>query len=332
MFDFTLIVLPSSYGSSVAATLDILRCAEELAPRVQAPVPRWRICSLNGKKTRLQSGLLIETTPLRMSDHDTSTWILPGLGLTSTREIDAVLGRPDIKKLAAGMRAHLERGGRIAAGCSSVFLLAHAGLLEQRRVTTSWWLAPHLPEIESSCQVEASRMVCEDGPVVTAGAAFAQTDLMLHLLRTQHGAKLAEWVSRFLLLDARMAQSPYVTPEVLALGDELIERIMQVIETALPEVPAVSELAAHFCISERTLARHVRRATGKSPLALIQSVRVRKARQLLEQSKLSVAHVAEAVGYADATALRRLMRKATGANPGRYRPGLHVTPTSTENA
>ena len=43
-------------------------------------------------------------------------------------------------------------------------------------------------------------MVCDDGPVVTAGAAFAQTDLMLHLLRSLSGAPLAERVSRFLIL------------------------------------------------------------------------------------------------------------------------------------
>ena len=35
---------------------------------------------------------------------------------------------------------------------------------------------------------------------------------------------------------------------------------------------------------------------------------------------MTVEQVAEAVGYGDATALRRLMKKTTGANPSRYRP------------
>lgn len=332
MFDFTLIALPGSYGTSVAATLDILRCAEQLAPHVKAPVPRWRVCSLTGRRVRLQSGLIVEAEPLVVSDDDTSTWILPGLGLTSPRQIDDYLKRPEVKKFAASMRKHIERGGRVAAGCSAVFLLAAAGLTERRRVTTTWWLAARLQELNASCQVDSARMVCDDGPVVTAGAAFAQTDLMLHLLRSLSGAPLAERVSRFLILDSRVAQSPYVVPDVLALGDQLIEQIIRFIDRSLPSVPSVPELADYCCMSERTLGRHVRRATGKSPLALIQSVRVRKARQLLEQSRLSVEQIAEAVGYVDATALRRLMRKATGANPGRYRPGLFDRSSMTENA
>ena len=75
-------------------------------------------------------------------------------------------------------------------------------------------------------------------------------------------------------------------------------------------------------MSERTLARHIHRATGKSTLALVQSVRLRRARALLEGSRMTVDQVAEAVGYQDATALRRLMKKTAGANPSRYRPAV----------
>jgi transcriptional regulator GlxA family with amidase domain len=75
-------------------------------------------------------------------------------------------------------------------------------------------------------------------------------------------------------------------------------------------------------MSERTLARHVRKATGKSTLALVQSVKLRRARALLETSRMTIEQVAEAVGYQDSTALRRLMKKVTGANPSRYRPAV----------
>lgn len=330
MYDFTLIVAPGSYGTSVAMTLDILRSAEFLAPRADASAPRWRVCSVDGGLVRLQSGLLLETQALDPAEDDRSTWILPGFGLNKTREIDDFLQRPDVGRLADGLRKHVERGGRVAAGCSAVFLLNHAGLIDSHRVTTTWWLAPRLQRDNGECQVDAARMVCDDGQIVTAGAAFAQTDLMLHLLRATAGGRLVELLCRFLILDAREAQSPYVVPEVLASGDELVARIVARIEASLPNVPAVSALAAHFCISERTLARHVRRATGKSPLALIQSVRLRKARSLLEQSRMSVEQVAEAVGYGDSTALRRLMRKATGANPSRYRPGVIALPAMGE--
>jgi transcriptional regulator GlxA family with amidase domain len=167
--------------------------------------------------------------------------------------------------------------------------------------------------------VDANRMVCADGRVLTAGAAFAQTDLMLHLLRAHGGASLSDAVSRFVLVDARQAQAPYVVPEIMANGDELVSRLTGHIERSLPHAPTVTELAAEMQMSERTLSRRVQRATGRSTLALLQSVRLQRARALLASSRMSVDEVAAQVGYDDSTALRRLMRRLAGATPSRFR-------------
>lgn len=321
MDDFTLIAVEGAYGTSVAVTLDILRAAASLAPRAAAPVPKWRVCSMLGGPIRLESGLQIESTRLAVGARtDTSTWIIPGLALNTEEDVRACLGRTELSQLVLALPLHLRRGGKLAAGCSAVFLLEFAGLLNDKRVTTTWWLAPLLQRMNPRCEVDASRMVCADGPIVTAGAAFAQTDLMLHLLRERCGAKLVDVLSRFLLVDAREAQSNYVVPEVLANGDELVARIVSKAEKALPDMPSVADLARDFCVCERTLARHVRRVTGQTTSALLQSVRLRKARILLERSRMSVEQVASAVGYGDPTALRRLMRKVSGTSPSQYRP------------
>ncbi|MDA8449979.1 helix-turn-helix domain-containing protein [Acidovorax sp. NCPPB 3859] len=72
-------------------------------------------------------------------------------------------------------------------------------------------------------------------------------------------------------------------------------------------------------MSPPTLARHVRAATGQSPLALVQAVRLNRARLLIENSRMPVDQVAQEMGYIDATALRRLMRRGAGANPSAFR-------------
>jgi transcriptional regulator GlxA family with amidase domain len=200
-----------------------------------------------------------------------------------------------------------------------VFLLQAAGLLLKRRVTTTWWLAATLRRLEPGCTVDAGRMVCADGPVSTAGAAFAQTDLMLHLLRVQFGVALADAVGRVLLIDGRHAQASFVLPTMLANGNALVARVVERVESALPTPPSVATLARELAMSERTLSRHVHEATGQSTMALVQSVRLNRARMLIESSRLSVEDVAAEVGYADATALRRLMRKMAGSTPSRYR-------------
>jgi transcriptional regulator GlxA family with amidase domain len=162
-------------------------------------------------------------------------------------------------------------------------------------------------------------MVVDEGLVLTAGAAFAHMDLVLHLLRRRYGPRLADAISRTLLVDGRSAQAPYVLPAMLARGDALIDKLHARIESALPEVPPIAQLAQECCMSGRTLARHVRAVIGQSPLALVQSVRLNKARALLDGGGLSVKEVAARLGYADASALRRLVRRMSGTTPRQWR-------------
>lgn len=274
---------------------------------------------------RLQSGMVIDTQRLPISSRtDRSMWIVPGLAFNTPSEVQVGMQRTDLLAAAPLLAAHVQRGGRIAACCSAVFLLQMAGLLAHRRVTTTWWLAPLLNRLNPLCRVDANAMVCADGPLITGGAAFAQTDLMLHVLRDHCGARMADALSRVLLIDGRQAQASYIVPELLANGDALVSRLVARIEESLPEPPAVSQLARELGVSERTLARHVHRATGRSTVNLLQSVKLRRARAMLEQTRCSVEQVAAAVGYSDSTALRRMMKKVTGSSPSGYRPLLSI--------
>jgi len=324
MKDFEVLVIEGAYPSSVAMSRDILDAAASLAPRAGAPVPTWGLYSLTGGRIPLRDGISVETArlpPRRQGNR--SICVLPGLG-ADPKVLLARMQEPDGVAIARRLSAHVARGGQVAASCSAVFVLHAAGLLDGRRATTTWWLAPTLAQVSPRCTVDADRMVCADGPVVTAGAAFAHADLMLHMLRDRFGPKLSELVARMLLLEHRHAQSAFVVPEVLVSGHALVAQLTARLEASLPHVPAISQLAREFCVSERTLARHVRQATGNSTSRLVQSVKLRRARALLQNSRMSIDEVAAQVGYQDATALRRLMRKVTGATPGRFRASTAV--------
>lgn len=327
MHDFTVLILEGQFPTGVAIARDVLLTAQLMAPSLGVASPRWRLCSLAGGAVRLQGGFSIETVRLPLRErNDRSVWITAGLGLNNADDVYRRLADDDVARMSLRMRRHVAAGGQVAAACSAVFMLQHAGLLAGRSATTTWWLAPLLQQMEPACRVDADRMVCADGSVVTSGAAFAQADLMMHLLRERFGNELVSAVSRMLLIDGRIAQqAPFIVPEVLASGDELVSRIAARVEQSLPQAPSVAALAAEFCVSERTLSRHVRKATGKSTSALIQSVRFRRARALLERSRLTVEQVAESVGYRDATALRKLVRKVTGESPRQQRRAKHET-------
>ena len=253
-----------------------------------------------------------------------SIWVIPGLASNSAEAVLARVSQSDARLAITAMQAHAGAGGTIAASCSAVFLLQAAGLLKDKKVTTTWWLAGHLQNIEPRCVVDANRLVIADGNIWTAGAALAQTDLMLQLLRSRFGAELADTVSRVLLIDARQAQAPFVIPALLTNGDDLIAQLSLHIEAAMPRAISVADLAAKLYISQRTLARRVKAVTGQNPSALIQLVRLKHAKKLLESSRMSVDQVAENVGYRDATALRRLMRKVFRATPRQFRTSGHI--------
>ncbi len=322
MHDFTVLLLPGAFPSSVTLTLDILSTAAALAPSVGCAEPRWRVYSTESPAP-LRHGLAIDARILPKAPRaDGSVWVIPGLGLESRRAVISRLGQPDALRAIRALQAQARAGGTLAASCSAVFLLQAADLLAGKRVTTSWWFASLLQQREPRCTVDADRMVIHDGAVVTAGAAFAQTDLMLHLLRTRFGPALADAVSRALLIDGRQSQGQFIVPAMLGNGNELIGKLVKRFESALPDPPGVSALAAELCMSGRTLSRHVRAATGRSTSALLQSVRLGRARMLLETSALTVEQVAARVGYVDTTALRRLMRKVTGASPRQFRRSL----------
>ncbi len=319
MKDFEVFIIDGAYPSSVAMSRDILDAAAHIAAKMGIAVPTWGLYSLAGGCVPLRDGISVETRALPPRRHGTrSTLVIPGLG-ADPDVIALRMASPDGRATARRLVAQVERGGQVAASCSAVFVLHAAGLLVGRRATTTWWLAPALARLAPDCTVDAARMVCADGQVVTAGAAFAHADLMLHLLRERCGPALSETVARMLLLEHRQSQSPFVVPEVLAGGHALVAQLTARLEKSLPDVPPISQLARELCVSEKTLSRHVRRATGKSTSGLVQSVKLRRARTLLENSRMTVEQIASEVGYRDATALRRLMRKTAGASPRQFR-------------
>lgn len=325
MYDFTILAASGAYASSVATTLDMLTAAAAMAPRVGAATPKWQVRSLAAGPTRLSNGLFIDAKPLsKRVSPDNSIWVVPGLATDSAAAVDVRLSQPDALLAVKALKAQARAGGTIAASCAAVFLLQAADLLKDRKATTTWWLASHLQHIEPRCTVDSNRMVIADGPIWTAGAAFAQTDLMLQLLRARFGAALSDAVSRVLLIDGREAQAPFIVPAMLANGNDFIARLSQQIDAAFPDTLSIADIAKKHRISERTLARRVKAVTGKSPSALIQFVRLKRARMLLETSRMSIDQVAEHIGYSDATALRRLMRRVFGATPRQFRPSVHA--------
>jgi transcriptional regulator GlxA family with amidase domain len=320
MVIFDVLILEGAYASSVALTVDIVAAAAALAEKVKITPPRCRVISHTGGDVALSNGMTVKTiVASRVGMKADSVLIVPGLGITSATQAALRLAKADALAAAKTLSRASKADATICASCSAVLLLHGAGLLHEKRVTTAWWLAPQLQQLSPRCKIDANRLLVTDGKLVTAGAALAQTDLMLHLLRERCGLKLADAVARTLLIDKRQSQAPFIVPAAYANGSALVAKLTARIEACLPSPPTMAKLAGEMCMSERTLARHVRAATGRNPLALLQSIRIHQTQALLENSRLSVEDIAARVGYRDATALRRLLKTTMQSTPRQIR-------------
>ena len=223
------------------------------------------------------------------------------------------------------MRAHA-RGAEIAASCTAAFVLGAAGLLDERRCVTTWWLGAELASIAPTAHVVIDEMVVRDGPIWTAGSAFAHIDLMLALMRHLGGAALADELASRLVIDQRTSQASFLIPSHLAARDETVAALESFVRSRLDQ-PHTLDSLAHWCsLSPRTLARRTSKAAGLSPMQLVQRVRLERALHLLRTTHMPLEEVAAAVGLADPATLHRLVKRHTGRSPGALRTGAARQP------
>lgn len=324
--DFTIAVLNGAFASGVAVTLDVLTAANRLSAIRGGPILRWRVIG-SDLQTTISNGLRLDTVPisprLRLGR---SVLIIPGMAIEAKEgqrydpnSLGERLTHKDAQILTKLAANHHRNGGVVAAACASVFVLGRAGLLGGRTATTHWRLSSYLQQRHPDCKVDVNRMVIVGDRVITAGAALAQMDLMMYLIRESLGVQIADLTLRYLLLDERSSQAGYVVWSKIYENDSTISKLESLTEKSLPNIPPLRVFAEKLHISEKTLVRRVRRAIGKTPLDLIQTVRFRRVRHLLETTQLSLNQIAEHVGYADATALRKLTLKMMNVTPSRLR-------------
>ncbi|HYH83758.1 MAG TPA: helix-turn-helix domain-containing protein [Longimicrobium sp.] len=319
MLVIDVMVLAGAMPSSVAITTDTIATANRLrAMAGRSPAFALRV---SGSGRGIAAHLHAGGDPLPAADPsaDAGLVIVPGLGATTEAAVSERFGRKDVLAAMRALERAAGRGGEVAASCSSVFLLAEAGLLDGRRATTTWWLAPLFQRMYPGVRLDPEAMVVADGPVTTAGAAMAQLDLMLALVGRHAGAELAGQCARYLLLDGRRSQARYMAVGYLAAQDADVVRAERWAREHLGTGIDARELADAAGLSPRTFARRVVRATGLSPVRFLQRLRVERAVELLETTTCTVEEIARRVGYAEPTTLRRLLRRNAGARPRELR-------------
>ncbi|MFZ5732541.1 MAG: GlxA family transcriptional regulator [Pseudomonadota bacterium] len=248
--------------------------------------------------------------------------IIPGLGTASVEALEARLSSPACRHVIDMLADAAADGATIAASCASTFLLAETGLLDGRRATTTWFLAPLFQRRYPQVDLVTDQIVVADWPVATGGAAMAQMDLMLAVVGRFAGPRLAKACANYLLLDERRSQAPYMAITYLAGQDPKVAKAESWVRKNIARDFAIEELASAVGFAPRTFARRIAAVCGISPIQFVQRIRLETARTLLETTRLSVDEISRKVGYAEPSTLRRLIRRDTKHPPGHFRPAV----------
>ncbi|MES4826935.1 DJ-1/PfpI family protein, partial [Streptomyces anthocyanicus] len=176
---------------------------------------------------------------------------VPGLDAADDADTLVVPGRPDNvvprgpAVLDAIRRAHA-RGARVVSLCTGSFALAEAGLLDGRRAATHWLWAETFRRLHPRVRLEPDVLFVDDGDVLTAAGSAAALDLGLHLWRRDHGAEIANAVSRRLVFAAHRdgGQRQFVERPVPDVPDESLAPLLAWAQERLGEPLTVTDLAA----------------------------------------------------------------------------------------
>jgi len=222
-----------------------------------------------------------------------------------------------------------EGGALLCSACSGIFLLAETGRFDGRDVTVHYDYARYLRASFPNVRVHPERALMVAGDrdeLITSGASTSWHDLVLYLIGRFTGATVAQETARMFALQWHQdGLAPYMLFEGRRdHGDAVIADAQDWLRNHFSVGSPVEQLAARSGLAERTFKRRFTEATGHSPIAYVQRIRIEEAKRRLERTEESVEAVGWHVGYEDAAFFRRLFKRTTGLSPGIYRRRYRV--------
>ncbi|WP_310620118.1 GlxA family transcriptional regulator [Flexibacterium corallicola] len=328
MIDITVLFLEGGYISTAINAVEVFRSAGVFWNLLNGDEPsayfNVRTASLNGRAV-VPDGPMAITPQYSLDEIEhTDLIFVPASGvdlemMVSGYDIDAVLSRN--AGVVPWIKDQAEKGAQIAAVCSGTALVAKAGLLDGKRGTMHWAFADIYARKFPKVDWQPDYLVTDSTGIYCGGGINSAADLSLYLVEKFCGREVAVGCAKSLLLEMpRTWQMAFALLDMnMKHDDEVIHRAQAFIHDQAVKSFRFEDVAVSFGMSPRNFNRRFKDATGDTPVAYLQKLRIAKAKRLLETGRASIQKIALEVGYEDLIFFRSLFKRLTGLTPGEYR-------------
>jgi transcriptional regulator GlxA family with amidase domain len=227
-------------------------------------------------------------------------------------------------EIVAWLRAMHRRGALLCSACSGIFLLAETGLWDGADATVHYGYARAFGETHPKVRMHPERVLVISGrrdELVSSGASMTWHDLVLYLVARFAGATAAQTIAKnFALQWHQDGLAPYMVFDGRSdHGDAAVKAAQDWIAKHFSVTNPLEEMVRRAGLTERTFKRRFTAATGLSPIAYVQRIRIEDAKRRLERTTASVDEISWQVGYEEPGFFRRLFKRVTGLTPIAYR-------------
>lgn len=257
--------------------------------------------------------------------------IQPQVNIASIRKTDLIVIpaiNGEFKKLnkenrlmTDWMQEQYKEGAELACMCTGAYLLASAGLLDNRSCSIHWDSVDNFRKLFPQVILKTEKLITDEQGIYTNGGGYSFLNLLIYLIEKYYDRQTAIYCSKVLQIEIdRQTQSDFVIfSGQKSHEDEAVKKAQIYIEQNFYEKISIETLSKKFAVGRRNFDRRFIKATGNTPIEYLQRVKIEAAKKALETSRKNINEVMYEVGYADVKAFREVFRKITGISPLEYR-------------
>jgi transcriptional regulator GlxA family with amidase domain len=306
---FAILIFPGFPMMAFSSVIEPLRAANTLAGE---RLYQWS--TVGGERGVIRASSGIAVTP----DHSA--------GNAPNADHIVVCSGGDADRLQASqplnwIRRNVRNGAHIGSVADGAFYLGRAGLLDGYACTLHWQSQPAFVEAFPDVKLVRDIYVIDRNRFTSAGGIGA-FDMMLDLIGRHHGEDLARGVAQWFVHDRIRASTDRERLQLrlrTGIRDDLVLDAVAQLEAGGEGAVAISVVAARLGVTIERLERAFRTEVGLLPAEYHKRMKLRRARDLLEHSAMSVREIGLASGYQSFSAFVRAFRTVYGKTPGQVR-------------